>query len=314
MTEHKMLMGHTSEILQRKLEDFIARAAKRFGDMHGKVEFSLRPDVSFGDIGGLARAKEEMKGLVFTLKSPDLHRKWGTQPPSGILLFGPPGTGKTWLAMALAREAEAVFIHVNVRHVVAKWYGDSLDVFLEVFAQAKESGRCVLFLDEIDELVFDRAVPEEMRVASRRLVNAVGEQLDEIGPSGDILAVASTNRPDALDATLVGQGRLERLIEVPLPESDEKQEIMRIHTIRAETTAGRKLFGPLDLDSVLARTVKMSAADLARIVRRALETKAHREGAGQQPGSVTTEDMQQAIEDYRRTKDVIEKIRYGQYL
>jgi transitional endoplasmic reticulum ATPase len=314
MTDRKMLTGHTPEVLQRKLEDFLAKAAKRFGDLNGKVEFSMRPDVSFADIGGLARAKQEMAGLVYALRSPDLHRKWGTRPPGGVLLFGPPGTGKTLLARALAREAEAVLLHVNVRNIVAKWFGDSLDVFLEVFAQSKECGRCVLFLDEIDELVFERAVPEEMRVASRRLVNAVGEQLSEIGGSPDLIVVASTNRPDAMEALLICPGRLDRLIEVPLPETDEKREILGIHMRRAEAVAGRPLFGPVDMDSILARSVKMSSADIAGVVRRALEEKAHQEGAGLQPGVVTTEDMQQAIEDYRKTKDIIEKIRYGQYL
>jgi transitional endoplasmic reticulum ATPase len=314
MVERKMLTGHTPELLRRKLEDFLARLAKRFGDMKGKIEFSMQPDVSLKDIGGLARAKQEIAGLVFSLKSPDLHKKWGTQPPNGVLIYGPPGTGKSLLAKALAREADAVFIHVRVTNVVTKWYGESWEVLQEVFTQVKESGRCILFLDEIDDLVFDRAAPEELRAASRRLVNSIGEQLDDIGRSGDILAVASTNRPDAVDPTLIRPGRIDRLIEVPLPESDEKREILRIHLKRAETIAGRPLFGDLDLDSILARTVKMSGADLAEIVQKVLEVKVQQEGAGTQPGPVTTEDMQRTIEEYRKTKEVIEKIRYGQYL
>ena len=314
MTERKMLTGHTPEVLRRKLEDFIARLAKRFGDMKGKIEVSMKPEVSFADIGGLARAKQEIAGLVFALKSPDLHKKWGTQPPNGILFYGPPGTGKTLLAMALAREAEAVFFHVRVTNVVTKWYADSFDVLQEVFAQVKESGRCVLFLDEIDAFIFDRAAPEELRHASRRLVNSVGEQLDDIGGSGDILAVASTNRPDAVDPTLIRAGRLDQLIEVPLPETEGKREIVKIHMSKAEAMAGRKLFSDLDLDSVLARTVKMNSADLAEIVQKSLEEKVRQEGSGAQPGPVTTEDMQRAIEDYRKTKEIIEKIRYGQYL
>ncbi len=314
MTERKMLTGHTPEILRRKLEDFIARLAKKFGDMKGKIEVSMKPEISFADIGDLARAKQEIAGLVFALKSPDLHRKWGTQPPNGVLLYGPPGTGKTLLAMALAREAEAVFFHVRVTNVVTKWYADSFDVLQEVFAQVKESGRSILFLDEIDDFIFDRAAPEEMRHASRRLVNSVAEQLDDIGRSGDILAVASTNRPDAVDPTLIRPGRLDQLIEVPLPETDGKREILRIHMARAEAMAGRNLFGELDLDPVLARTVKMNSADLAEIVQKSLEEKVRQEGSGAQPGPVTTDDMQRAIEDYRKTKEIIEKIRYGQYL
>jgi SpoVK/Ycf46/Vps4 family AAA+-type ATPase len=314
MVDRKMLTGHTPEILRRQLEDFLARLGKRFGDMKGKIEITMRPEISFKDIGGLRRAKQEIAGLVYALKSPDLHKKWGTQPPNGVLLYGPPGTGKTLLAQALAREAEAVFFHVHVTNVVTKWYGDSWDVLQEVFHQVKESGRCILFLDEIDDLVFDRAAPEEMRTASRRLVNSIGEQLDDIGRSGDILAVASTDRPDSVDAPLILPGRIDRLIEVPLPESEGKQEILKIQMARAEALAGRRLFADLDCDSILARTVKMSGADIAAIVQKALEEKVHQEGSGEQPGPVTTENMQRAIEDYRKTKEIIEKIRYGHYL
>jgi transitional endoplasmic reticulum ATPase len=282
--------------------------------MKGKVEFAMQPDVTFKDIGGLARAKQEIAGLVSALKSPDLHRKWGTQPPNGVLLYGPPGTGKSLLAKALAREADAVFFHVRVTNVVTKWYGDSWEVLYEVFSQVKESGRAVLFLDEIDDLVFDRAAPEEMRAASRRLVNSMAEQLDDIGRSGDILAVASTNRPDAVDPALIRPGRIDRLIEVPIPETEGKREILRIQIERAQAIAGRKLFAEIDPDPILARTVKMSGADIAEIVQKVLEGKVQQEGAGAQPGPVTTEDLQRAIEEYRKTKEIIEKIRYGQYL
>jgi transitional endoplasmic reticulum ATPase len=314
MPERKMLTGYTPELLRRKLEDFLARMGKRFGEMKGKVEFSMSPEVSFKDIGGLARPKHEIAGLVFALKCPDLHKKWGTQPPSGVLLYGPPGTGKTLLAMALAREAEALFLHVRITNIITKWYADSVEVLQEVFGQAKDSGRCILFLDEIDALVFDRAAPEEMRAASRRLVNSVAENLDDLGRSGDVLAVASTDRPDVVDPAIIRPGRIDRLVEVPLPESDEKREILQIHIAKAETLAGRSLFDPIDTDAVLARTVKMSGADIAEIVQKVLEGKAHQEGAGFQPGPVTTEDIQRTIEDYRKTKEIIEKIRYGQYL
>jgi len=314
MIERKMLTGHTPALLRRTLEDFLARLAKRFGEMKGKIEITMQPEVSFKDIGGLARVKQEIAGLVFALKSPDLHKKWGTQPPSGVLLYGPPGTGKSLLARALAREAEAVFFHVRVTNVVTKWYAESWEVLQEVFTQVKQSGRCVLFLDEIDDLVFDRAAPEELRAASRRLVNSINEQLDDIGRSGDILAVASTNRPDAVDSTLIRPGRIDRLIEVPLPENEAKREIFQIHMEQADAVAGRKLFAELDFDSLLARTVKMNGADIGEIVQKTLEGKVQQEGAGAQPGPVTTEDVQRTIEDYRKTKEVIEKIRYGQYL
>jgi ATP-dependent 26S proteasome regulatory subunit len=94
MLERKMLMGHTPELLRRKLEDFLARLAKRFGEMKGKVEFSMQPEVSFKDIGGLARAKQEIAGLVFALKSPDLHKKWEPSLPRGCCSTARPAPGR----------------------------------------------------------------------------------------------------------------------------------------------------------------------------------------------------------------------------
>lgn len=310
-----MLTGAGQEIQQRRLEDFVARLAKRFGDLKGKLEITPRPEISFKDIGGLAGAKREIAGFVFALKSPDLHRKWGTKPANGVLLYGPPGTGKTLLAKAMAREAEAIFFHLRISNIVTKWYTDSGDLIQEVFGALKENGRIILHLDEVEALSLDRpGLPEELRAGSRRLVNTVCENLDDLDGYDQVLAVASTNRPDAIDPVFIRTGRIDRLIEVPLPERDEKQEIFRIHQARAEAIAGRPLFAELDYDAILARTVRMSGADLAEIIQRGLEDKVRLEGGGEQPGPVTTEDLQKVIEDYRRTKEVMEKIRYGQYL
>lgn len=303
------------DVSLRRLEDLLAGLAKRFGDLRGKVDMVPRPQVTLQEIGGLAAAKREMQSLVLALRRPELHQRWGTVPVKGVLLYGPPGTGKTLLAKALAREAEAVFFHLRMRHIAFKWYGDSGELIQEVFQALAGNGRGVLYLDEIDALSFDRMFPgEEARAASRRVITVLLERLEALGGMQETLAVASTNRPDALDSTLVGPGRLDRLIEVPLPDADEKREILAIHQRRAEASAGRALFHNLDSDAILARTVKMSGGDLAEILQRTLEEKARREGAGESPGPVETEDILRVIEDYRRIKEVVEKIRYGQYL
>jgi len=299
----------------RRLEDLLGGLAKRFGDLRGKVDMDPHPGVTLQEIGGLAAAKREVQSLVLALRRPELHQRWGTVPARGILLYGPPGTGKTLLAKALAREAEAVFYHLRLRHIAFKWYGDSGELIQEVFQALGGNGRGVLYLDEIEALSFDRMFPgEEARAASRRVITVLLERLEALAGTEETLAVASTNRPDAVDPSLVGPGRLDRLIEVPLPDGDEKREILAIHQRHAEMAAGRPLFGNLDYDAVLARTVKMSGGDLTEIVQRALEEKARREGAEEQPGPVQTEDLLRVIEDYRRIKEVVEKIRYGQYL
>ncbi len=305
----------TREALRRRLEDFLAKLEKKYGDLRGKVEMTMTPEISLKEIGGLAGPKREIEGLVFALKSPDLHVRWGTKPPKGVLLYGPAGTGKTLLSKALAREAGAVFLHLKLNNVVSKLRGESGELFQEVFAAVKENGRTVLFLDELDALSVERLfLPEEARAAGGRLVNTMAENLDDLGDTGQLMVVASTNRIDSIDAALVRPGRIDRFIEVGLPEAEEKAEIFRIHQARAEARAARKLFLELQYDAIIARMVKLSGADIAEIIQRALEEKVRLEGSGQQPGLVSTEDIQKVIEQYRRTKEVIEKIRYGQYL
>lgn len=298
------------ELLQRRLQDFLNGLAKTYGDLRGKVEITIRPDVSLQEIGGLKGAKWEVQGLAYALKTPELHQRWGTKPPKGILLYGPPGTGKTLLAKALAHEAEAVFFHLKIANIVAKWFADSGDLIQSVFTAAKEGGRGILLLDDIEALSF----PEEVRSPLRRVLHTVAENLEGLEPYDQVMAVAASNRADALDPALIQPGRFDRLIEVPLPESDEKREIFKIHQAKAEAMAGRRLFAELDYDPLLARMVKMSGADIVEIIQRTLEEKARLEGSGEQPGLVTTGDLQKVIEDYRRTKEVVEKIRYGQYL
>jgi transitional endoplasmic reticulum ATPase len=214
------------------------------------------------------------------------------------------------LAKAFAQEAEAIFFHIRLSNIVAKWYGDAGDLIQEVFTVLKENGRSVLFLDDVEALSF----PEELKPQLRRVLHTIAENLEALETYDETIVIASTNRPDAVDPTLIQPGRLGRLIEVPLPERDEKREILKLKQARAEALAGRRLFAELDYDSILARVVKMSGADIDEIVQRTLEEKARLEGSGEQPSLVTTEDFQRVIEDYHRTQEVVEKIRYGQYL
>ena len=298
----------------RRLEDLLTRLARKYGDMKGKIEMSLRPDVSLADIGGLASAKREIEGLVVALRAPEVHQHWGTRPPKGAVLYGPPEAGKTLLARALAREAEAVFFHLRVANIVSKWLGDAGEVLQEVFAGLRESGRVILYFDEIGALALDRQFGPESQAVSRRILNAVVENLDNLEAYAQILTVASTIRPDTLDPALVAPGRLDRIIEVTLPESEEKREIFHIHQAKSEERAGRRLFADLDYDAILARMGKMSGGDIAEVVRRALEEKVRLEATGQPAEPVTTHDLLVAIEQHRRIKEVLEKIRYGQYL
>ncbi len=305
----------TKDVNLRRWEDLLRNISKRFGPLTGKVSLEGLPDVSLQDVGGLRGAKREVESLIFSLKQPELHNRWGTTPMKGVLLYGSPGTGKTLLARALAREAEAFFLHCRIRNIVLRWAAEAADLFQEIFSGIRGNGRVVLYFHEIDALAFERVYSiEQARGASRLVLNALLENLELVGGYDQVLMVASTHRPDAVDPAIIGPSRFDRLIEVPLPDGDEKQEILEIHQRKAEALAGRPLFKPMDFDAIMARTVKMSGADLYEIVQRTLEEKARLDGCGQQPGLVETQDLLRVIEEYRKIKEVIEKIRYGQYL
>ena len=305
----------SQEITLRRWEDLLSALAKRFGDLKGRVGIEAVPEVSLQDIGGLRGAKREVESLVFSLKRPELYRRWGTKPIKRVLFYGPPGTGKTLLAKALAREAEAIFLHLQIRSIAFKWPMEAGDLFQELFTAIRGNGRAVLYLDELDAFAFERIFgTEEARGAGRRAINTFLENLDGLDAYEQALVVASTNQADAVDPALIGPGRFDRLIEVPLPDGEEKREIFEIHRKKVEAVSGRPLFKPLDYDAILARTVKMSGADIREIIQRTLEEKARLEGSGQQPDLVETKDLLRVIEEYRKIKEVVEKIRYGQYL
>jgi ATP-dependent 26S proteasome regulatory subunit len=173
----------------------------------------------------------------------------------------------------------------------------------------------VFFLDEAEALSLEHLLPPpQAREASARLVAALCEKLDAVDASARLLVVAATTRTDALDPALVAPGRLDHLIEIPLPDPDEQREILELIRVRTERNAGRKVFGAVDYHKVLPVMGGMSGADISVIVTRALEAKVHAAAEGRAASPVTTEDLLEAIDGYKGVRGVVEKIRYGQYL
>ncbi len=301
--------------IQRRLEDVFTKLGEKYGSLTGRVQVEARPQVSFEGIGGLQAAKATIRGFATALTNPDLYRRWGIMPPKGVLLYGPPGTGKSLLAKALATTSQAIFYHLKLMNLTSKFGPNTGEPLQEILNVAFEEGPAVVFLDEADALSLEHLLPPpHAREASARLLAILAEKLDGLVEGSRILVVAATNRTDSVDPSLVAPGRLDRLIEVPLPEGPAQQEILALRIAQAERNAGRTLFAELDPRSILPPMGGMSGADIAEIVRRALESKVHRAGSGEESGLVTTPDLLQEIDGYRRIRDVVEKIRYGQYL
>ncbi len=301
--------------IQRRIEDVFAKLGEKFGDLTGRVEVKLKPDTTFGQIGGLAEAKAIVRSFATALTNPELYRNWGITPPKGVIMYGPPGTGKSMLARALATESEAIFYHLKLLNLTSKFGPNTGELLQEILGVAKEQGKGVVFLDEADALSLEHLLPAaQAREASARLVAALCEKLDGIAPFSRIVVLAATNRTDSVDASLVQPGRLDRLVEVTLPDGPAQHEILELTRAQAEAAAGRPLFADLDYRSVLPPMGGMNGAEIAEVLRRALEQKVHAASLGKDNGLVTTQDLLQQIDAYRRIRAVVEKIRYGQYL
>lgn len=301
--------------LQRRLEDVFAKLGEKFGDLTGRVETTIHPDISFDDVGGLPQAKLALRGFALSLTQPELYAKWGITPPKGVLLYGPPGTGKETLARALAAASGAIFYHLKLLNLTSKFGPNTGDILQEILRIATAEGRAVFFLDEADALSLEHLLPPpQAREASARLIASLCEKLDAIDPMAGVLVIAATNRTDALDPALVAPGRLDHLIEVPLPDPPGQQEIFELIRARIERRAGRELFEGVVFSRLLPVMGGMSGADIAEIVRRALEAKVQRVAEGGEPTLVSTDDLLMAIDLYKRVRGVVEKIRYGQYL
>ena len=301
--------------LQRRLEDVFAKLGEKFGDLTGRVETEIHPDVSFDEVGGLKAAKAQIQGFTRALTDPEAYERWGITPPKGLLLYGPPGTGKTKLARALATAGEAIFYHVKLLNLTSKFGANTGELLQEILRIASGEGKAVLFLDEAEALSLEHLLPPPAaREASARLVAALCEKLDALRAGARVLVVGATSRTDAVDAELVAPGRLDHLVEVALPDAEAQREILELLKARTERQAGRALFEAIDYRKVLPVMGGMSGADIAEIIRRALETKVHASGDGAEPGPVTTEDLLVSIDAYKRVRGVVEKIRYGQYL
>ena len=302
--------------LQRRLEDVFAKLGEKFGDLTGRLETQIKPTVAFDDIGGVQEAKAALRGFAVALTRPELYGQWGITPPKGLLLYGPPGTGKAKLANALATASGAIFYHLKLMNLTSKFGANTGELLQEILRIAMaEEGKAVFFLDEAEALSLEHLLPPpQAREASARLVAALCEKLDAVDASARLLVVAATTRTDALDPALVAPGRLDHLIEIPLPDPDEQREILELIRVRTERNAGRKVFGTVDYHKVLPVMGGMSGADISVIVTRALEAKVHASAEGHAASPVTTEDLLEAIDGYKSVRGVVEKIRYGQYL
>ena len=244
------------------MEDFNA-ALKEVQPTARRELFAEKPSANWSQVGGLQRIKDTLMARVQSpLQHPALSRHLRVSQPKGVLLEGPPGTGKTLVAMALAGEADVPFINVDRTLLVSKWLGESEKALREVFRKAKQSSPCLLFFDDLDALAPVRG-STGVDQATERLVSQLLNELDGLDDSMGVVVLAATNRPDLVDPALLRPGRFDLRLSFPLPDLEERLEILRVHT------RGRPLAPDVDLRALAEQTEGQAGAHLESICRRA---------------------------------------------
>lgn len=246
-----------------------------------------KPNVTFDHIGGLWEQKRELhEAIILPLQKPELFRDLGIEPPKGVLLYGPPGCGKTLLAKAVAAMTNATFIRVVASQFVQKYVGEGARLVRELFKFARRKAPAIIFIDEIDAIAARRLEvgTSGEREVQRTLMQLLAE-LDGFDPLDNVKVIAATNRIDILDPAILRPGRFDRLIYVPPPDLNARYEIFKIHT------AKMKLAEDVDLWELARLTEGATGADIKAIVTEAGYNALR---AGRQ--NVTREDFLKAIE------------------
>ena len=251
------------EKMEIKMEDFL-NAYKEITPTAMREVYIEVPTVQWTDVGGLESVKEELREAVeWPLKNPQVFTRMGIRPPKGILLFGPPGCGKTLLARAVATESEANFITIKGPEVFSKWVGESEKAIREVFRKARMASPAVIFFDEFDSLVPRRGLGYSDSGVTERVISQLLTEMDGIITLADVVVIAATNRPDIVDPAILRPGRFDRLIYVPDPDEKARLEILQIYTKEMPLTKD------VDLAQLTSMTKNYSGADIDAVCREA---------------------------------------------
>lgn len=268
----------------RKTNPSNQSAEQQLEDIENSFQDVERPRVNFDDVGGMQRVKEEINiKIIQPLQFPDLYKAYGKKIGGGILLYGPPGCGKTHLARATAGQIKASFISIGIHEVLDMWVGGSENKLHDLFQLARRKTPCVIFFDEIDALGASRT---DMRTsASKMLINQFLSELDGVQSSNDgLLVLGATNAPWHLDTAFRRPGRFDRIIFVQPPDVESRENILRI-------MLKEKPVKDIDYNSVAKATNEFSGADLNAVVDVAIENKLRESFKDGIPQPLSTKDL-----------------------
>jgi len=261
--EEERIAPETLEKMVVRMEDFLSAYREITPTAMREVYVEI-PQVHWNEVGGLKQVKQElMESVEWPLKRPEVFTKMGIKPPRGILVFGPPGCGKTLLARAVATESEANFISIKGPEIFSKWVGESEKAIREIFRKGRTAAPAIIFFDELDAIVPRRGLGYGDSGASERVISQLLTEIDGIESLQNVLIIAATNRPDILDPAVLRPGRFDRLIYVPSPDFESLKEIFKIHA------RSMPLSRDVDIDELARKAQGYSGADIEAICREA---------------------------------------------
>ncbi len=248
---------------------------------------------SFNDIGGLEDVKREVKNaLMVPLLEPEMATKYGVKPSKGLLLFGPPGCGKTLMLKAVASDLNVEMIGVKCSDVMSKWYGESEGLIASLYEEARARSPCILFFDEIDAIAKRRDFYSTDDVTPRVLSIMLSE-MDGMDDAEGIIIVATTNMPDLVDPALMRPGRFDKVIYVPPPDKASRGEILKVHL------KGKFVSDNIDTGTLAKSTKGFSGADLANLVREASSFGLERALETRKPQPITMQDLVKVLDELK---------------
>ena len=222
------------------------------------------PNVTWDEVGGLELLKQKLiEAVDWPLSNPSIFTRMGVRPPKGILLYGPPGCGKTLLARAVATESKANFISIKGPELLSKWVGESEKAIREVFRKARMAAPCIIFFDEFDSIAPSRGRHTSDSGVSEKVLSQFLTELDGLEAMKDIVVIAATNRPDILDPALIRPGRIDRILLVPAPDEKARLEILKLFTKDMPLATNAKI------EKIKELTEDFTGADIETLCREA---------------------------------------------
>jgi transitional endoplasmic reticulum ATPase len=254
--------------------------------------FLQKPSINFSDVGGMDAVKKEIElKIIKPLLHPELYKAYGKKIGGGILLYGPPGCGKTFLAKATAGQVNAKFISVGLNDILDMWVGNSEKNLHEIFELARYNTPCILFIDEIDALGASRS--DMKQSAGRHLINQFLQELDGIDTSNEgVLIIGATNTPWNLDPAFRRPGRFDRIVFVPPPDEATRESILKLKLKNKPTDA-------IDYLQLARKTENYSGADIDAVIDIAIELKLESSFTDGVPKPIETKDLLNAVKKHK---------------